>query len=117
MVDRDPRRERQRPTRRGGVRDRRHGHHPGRDRRRLNEVADVEPTWSELHDASRPAGSSGGRATDEGREWVMYAYDPAERPRVGLRRREWTSVADSEEGVVRGMARCLAELREGRSPR
>ncbi len=47
----------------------------------------------------------------------MYAYDPAERPRVGLRRREWTSVADSEEGVVRGMARCLAELREGRSPR
>ncbi len=44
----------------------------------------------------------------------MYVYDPSERPKVGLRSREWTAVATSEEGVVSEMARCLREISEGR---
>ena len=47
----------------------------------------------------------------------MYAFDPSERLKVGLRSREWIARAESEEGVVREMARCLRELREGRAPR
>ncbi len=46
----------------------------------------------------------------------MYAYDPSERPRVGLRRREWTAVAATEEDVVLEMARCLGEITSGRVP-
>ncbi len=34
----------------------------------------------------------------------MYAFDPSERPRVGLRSREWTSLAATEEGVLDEMA-------------
>jgi len=47
----------------------------------------------------------------------MYAYDPSERPKIGQRSREWTAIADSEEGVVREMARCLREIVAGRAPR
>ena len=47
----------------------------------------------------------------------MYAYDPSERPVVGLRSRKWTAIAESEEAVVREMARCLRELGAGRTPR
>ncbi len=47
----------------------------------------------------------------------MYAFDTTERPKVGLRSREWTAVARSEEGVVREMARCLRDLGQGRAPR
>jgi len=81
-------------------------------------VRDLEAAWAALYE-SAPTGWYVGRPSchDERREWVMYAYDPSERPKIGLRSREWTAIADSEEGVVREMARCLAELREGRSPR
>ncbi len=48
---------------------------------------------------------------------AAYAFDPSERPRVGLRSREWTAVAGSEEGVVRELARCLRLIGEGRAPR
>ena len=41
----------------------------------------------------------------------------SEHPKMGLRSREWPAVAESEEAVVREMARCLRELREGRAPR
>ncbi len=47
----------------------------------------------------------------------MYAFDPSERAKVGIRSREWTAVAATEEGVVREMARCLAEIKEGRAPK
>jgi hypothetical protein len=47
----------------------------------------------------------------------MYAYDPAERPVAGSRKREWTAISDSEVGVVREMARCLREIGEGRVPK
>ena len=71
-----------------------------------------------VHDAT-PAGWHVGRPRyhDERREWVMYAYDPAERPMVGLRSREWTAVAATEEGVVLEMARCPREIAAGIAPR
>ncbi len=54
---------------------------------------------------------------DERRQWIMYAFDPSERPRFGLRSREWTAVGPSEVEVVREMGRCLGEIKEGRAPR
>ncbi len=54
---------------------------------------------------------------NERRQWHQYAFDPSERPNVGLRSREWTAVASTEEAVVREMARCLRELGEGRVPK
>ncbi len=47
---------------------------------------------------------------DERREWVQYAFDPSERPSVGLRSRGWTAVGATELEVVAEMARCLREL-------
>ncbi len=78
----------------------------------------LRDAWQGLHDAT-PSGWYVGRPSyhDERHEWVMYAFDPSERPKVGLRGREWTAVAPTEEGVVREMARCLGELREGTTPR
>jgi len=38
---------------------------------------------------------------DERPKWVLYCYDPTERPKVALREREWQAVADSEVGVMR----------------
>ena len=43
----------------------------------------------------------------------MYAFDPSERPKVGHRSREWRAISDTEEGVVRELARCLREISEG----
>jgi hypothetical protein len=79
---------------------------------------DHEAAWDKLH-AVTPAGWYVGRPSyhDRRREWVMYAFDPSERAVVGVRQREWEAVADSEEGVVREMARCLREIREGRTPK
>ena len=78
----------------------------------------MEDAWDAVHEAT-PAGWYVGRPSyhDERREWVMYAFDPSERPMVGLRNRGWTAIALTEEGVVREMARCLAEIRAGRAPR
>ncbi len=53
---------------------------------------------------------------DERSEWQMYAFDPAERPVMGRRKREWEAVAQTENGVVREMARCLREISDGRVP-
>ena len=74
--------------------------------------------WSAVHDAT-PAGWYVGRPSyhNERRQWVQYAFDPAERPSVGLRSREWTAVAPTEAEVVREMAHCLREIKEGRAPR
>ncbi len=47
----------------------------------------------------------------------MYAFDPSERPVVGLRSREWTAIGSSELEVVAEMARCLREIKEGRAPK
>jgi hypothetical protein len=37
-------------------------------------------------------------------EWLMYAFDPAERAAEGIRRREWTAIAATEEALVAEMA-------------
>jgi len=81
-------------------------------------VADREAAWNAVHGAL-PTGWVVGREGyhDERREWVMYAYDPAERPMVGLRSREWTAVAAGEEGGVVEMARCPREIAAGMAPR
>jgi len=81
-------------------------------------VTEFEAAWNAVHDAT-PAGWYVGRPSyhNERRQWVQYAFDASERPRLGLRSRGWTAVAGSEEGVVREMGRCLRELREGRAPR
>lgn len=81
-------------------------------------MADREAAWNAVHGAL-PTGWFVGREGyhDERREWVMYAYDPSERPMVGLRSREWTAVAATEEGVVLEMARCLREIAAERVPR
>ncbi len=46
-----------------------------------------------LH-AALPAGWAVGRPSydDERREWVQYAFDPSERPKVSLRTRERTAI-------------------------
>jgi hypothetical protein len=80
-------------------------------------VADLAAAWDELHDAT-PVGWHVGRPSyhDERRQWIMYAYDSSERPRVGLRSREWTAVGATEAEVEAEMARCLREIKEGRAP-
>jgi hypothetical protein len=47
----------------------------------------------------------------------MYAFDPAEKPRVGLRSREWTCVGHTELHVLREMARAMRAISEGRVPK
>ncbi len=61
-----------------------------------------EAAWNAVHDAT-PAGWQVGRPYYhvERRQWVQYAFDPSERPKVGLRSREWTAVGESKEAVVR----------------
>jgi len=54
---------------------------------------------------------------DERRECLLYTFDPSERPIVGVREREWTAIAQTEEGVVREMARCLTKISAGRVPK
>jgi len=78
---------------------------------------DLEAAWDQLH-ATLPPGWVVGRPMyhDERRTWEQYAYDPAERPKVGKRSREWTAIAPAEVECVLEMARCLVELRAGRWP-
>lgn len=47
----------------------------------------------------------------------MHAFDPAERPVMRHRKREWTAVAQTDEAVLREMARCLREIAAGRVPK
>jgi hypothetical protein len=46
-----------------------------------------------------------------------HPYDPSERPKVGLRSREWRAAGQTEVECVREMARCLREILEGRAPK
>jgi hypothetical protein len=80
-------------------------------------VTDLEEAWRALH-AATPAGwfIERPKKHPELQEWLLYAFDPTDRPYVGIRRREWIARAPTELGVLREMARCLAELREGRVP-
>ena len=49
--------------------------------------------------------------------WEQYAFDAAERPKMGARSREWTVIGNSDIEVVGEMARCLREIAVGRIPR
>ena len=79
---------------------------------------EISDAWTTLH-ASTPSGWFVGRpAYDERRDqWSIYAFDTRERPRIGGRSREWVAVARNEAGVLREMARCLAEFGLGRVPK
>lgn len=63
---------------------------------------DLEAAWFDLHDAT-PPGWRVGRPShnDRLKAWEQYAWDPAERPQVGVRSREWTAVGQSELDVER----------------
>lgn len=81
-------------------------------------TSERERAWDELHAATPPRWQVGRPSYhDERREWLLYAFDPGERAVIGIRRREWTAIADSEEGVVREMARCLRLIGDGRVPK
>lgn len=77
-----------------------------------------EAAWDELL-AATPSGWYVGKPMlhDERGEWQLYAFDPSERAVQGQRKREWTAVAQTEEGVVLEMARCLREISEGSVPK
>ncbi len=79
--------------------------------------AALEEAWNAVHDAT-PAGWHVGRPTyyDERRQWHQYAFDPSERPVVGLRSREWTAVGATEVEAVAEMTRCLRAISAGRAP-
>ncbi len=81
-------------------------------------MTELKAAWDAIH-AAWPAGWYVGRPSyhAERRQCHQYAFDPSERPVVGLRSREWTAIAESEVAVVREMTRCLRELGEGRTPR
>jgi hypothetical protein len=53
----------------------------------------------------------------ERNEWLLYAFDPSESAVGGLRKREWTAIAQTEEAVIAEMARCFAEINAGRVPK
>lgn len=78
----------------------------------------LEEAWDEVY-AAMPAAWTVGRPSHhpERQEWLLYAFDPAERPKVGHRSREWTAVSQTELLVIREMARCLRAIAEGRVPK
>jgi hypothetical protein len=81
-------------------------------------MEDREEAWDELLEAKPPGWWLGTPSFHpEKREWLLYAFDPSERPVVVVRKREWTAIAPTELEVVREMARCLRELVAGRTPR
>lgn len=78
----------------------------------------LEGAWNALL-AVLPLGWYVGKPSyhDERNEWLLHAFDPSERAVVGVRSREWTAVASTDEGVVLEMARCLREIAAGRAPK
>jgi hypothetical protein len=77
----------------------------------------LEAAWAELHDATPPGWHVGRPAFDErGNRWTLYAFDSAERPKVGRRSREWTAQHPTQIGVLRQMA-YLREISDGRVTR
>ncbi len=75
-----------------------------------------DEAWADLHEAT-PPGWYVGRASlhDERAEWVMYAFDPSERPVMGHRKREWTAIAQTENAVVARDGALPARHRPGQS--
>ena len=77
-------------------------------RTKMCHMDTLEAASAELHEANVRGWYIGTPSFDERHdEWQMYAFDPAERPRVGHRSREWTAVHPTQIGVIRSMAHCL----------
>ena len=78
----------------------------------------LEKAWDEIH-LAKPAGWWVGPPSFhvERNEGAMYAFDTTERAKVERRSREWTAVAPTQIRVVREIARCLQEIRDGRVPK
>ncbi len=79
-------------------------------------MKEIEVAWNAVHDAT-PTGWCVGRPSlhNEPRQWVMYAFDPSERPSAGLRSREWTAVGATDvEAVAKMRAAFRSSWREGR---
>lgn len=93
-------------------------HYLSRDPLRLAPMDDLKEAWDGLFEILPATWRTGRPAFNERRgEWSLYAWDASERPKVGRRSREWTSVHPTQAGVVREMARCLGEIGAGRAPR
>ncbi len=53
----------------------------------------TDEAWAELHDATPPGWWVGSPSYhNERREWLLYAFDPSERAKVGLRSRSRSAV-------------------------
>jgi hypothetical protein len=82
-------------------------------------VNDLEAAWAALHEANAALGWFVGKPAYEPRlavPYSMYAFDPSERPKVGHRSREWTTIGPTEARVVQELAKTLREIGEGRVP-
>ena len=80
--------------------------------------SDREEAWTALIEATPPGWYVGRPSYHEARrQWMLYAFDPSEKAIVGVRKREWEAVADSELGVVQEMTRCLELIKEGKVPK
>ncbi len=68
-------------------------------------ATELEGAWDALH-AATPRGWYARRPSlhDERHEWLLYAFDPAERPIVGVRKRDWTARTSLSKraGDIRG---------------
>jgi len=75
--------------------------------------------WERLHDATPSRWAVGQPAFEPHRAVPrsQYAFDSNERPKVGHRTREWTATGETEGACLEEMARCLAEMKEGKVPR
>jgi hypothetical protein len=80
-------------------------------------MTDIHDAWEQVH-AAKPVGWFVGRPNQRhGGEWAMYAFDQTEKAHIGRRSREWTAIAMNEVDCLVEMARCLAEIGEGRVPK
>lgn len=73
---------------------------------------ELEAAWDKLHEVL-PPGWTAGRPSyhHETRTWSQYAYDPAERPKVGKRTRQVEVAGETEVACVRAMVAALETRR------
>ncbi len=84
----------------------------------VGDGPDREAAWTELLEAKPPGWWVGSASHHpERQKWLLYAFDPSERPKSGHRSREWEVEGPTEEYVVREMARCLREITAGKVPK
>lgn len=77
----------------------------------------LSEAWKLLHEATAPGWFVGSPSRRHDGQWAIYAFDTTEKAHIGRWSREWTAVGFTEVDGVLEMARCPAEIREGRLPR